>query len=84
VSRAQRIELLEHGVDEYTQLIRTFEAERALMRARPIPSDPAACADLAVALATNARALDLLSRALANLQARLEEERTVDDTGAAP
>jgi hypothetical protein len=84
VSRAQRIELLQQGVNEYTQLIRTFEAERTLMLARPIPSDRAASANLADALATNARALDLLSRALANLQARLEEERSADDTGAAP
>ena len=83
VSGAQRIELLEEGVREYAQLIQAFEADRALMLAQPIPSDPAQAATLAEALAANARALELLARALANIYSRLEQERSAD-TGGAP
>lgn len=84
VSRAHRIELLEQGVNDYTQLIRTFEADRALMLARPTPSDPSRAVMLAEALKANARALELLAQALANIKARLEQERSTGDTGGAP
>ena len=83
MSRAQRIELLEQGEREYTQLIQAFEAERAFMLARPTSSDPTPAATIAEALVANARALELLAHALANIKARLDQERSAE-SGRAP
>ena len=79
VSRAQRIELLEQAVREYSQLIQTFEADRMNLLARAASTERAEAVPLADALAENQRALELLARALAIIKTRLEEARSAND-----
>jgi methionine synthase II (cobalamin-independent) len=80
VSRALRIEFLEQSVKEYSQLIKTFEADRV----RLVQLEASAVGDEAVRLresvAANQRGLDLLEEALARVQAQLKSERQSSET----
>jgi hypothetical protein len=75
VSRALRIEFLEQSIKEYSQLIKTFEDDRA----RLVQLEASVVGNEAVrlreSLAANQRGLDLLEEALARVQAQLNSER---------
>lgn len=73
---AQRIEFLKECIDDYSQLIKSFEADRVVLQRR-IANAPAADATrLEEGLRVNQRGLDLMGEALARMKVELERELT--------
>ncbi|MGH7944754.1 MAG: hypothetical protein ACREF9_07075 [Opitutaceae bacterium] len=76
MSRVLRIEFLEKSVEEYSQLIKTFEDDRLRLLQIEAAADEKEAARLKETLAANQRGLELLEEALARVQAQLKIERS--------
>jgi hypothetical protein len=75
VPQSLQIEFLEQSVREYTQLIRTFEADRVRLLHLEAETGNKDTAVIREALLKNQRGLELLEEALARVQQQLDRAR---------
>jgi chromosome segregation ATPase len=74
VSRVERIRFLQESLEDYREVIRRFEADRAHVLQRQKNADESDTARLAQDLAEIQRGLDLLEKALNSIKVQLEQE----------
>ena len=70
----QRIAFLKDSIADYSQLIKTFRADREALKKRRALAEGAECLRIDQGLSVNQRGLELLENALARIQAELDEE----------